>query len=367
MIAATRKHAADPDAASVRTWFHLVQQAQHLHILASPHLQHARLHQATQGLELFGQVPLRQGGGGLVQGIDLALDQRKVVDRIEDHILPVVAAWMPGNHLPAAADHDLIDIAAHPDILMAVCNRDRVIIGVVPHERLRIDLTAHLITCLERRRLQRPHRGQIALQSRTDRLLVAAKDVALPPATLGFQVGIEGVPARKERDRHHVVPAGVTNHPLNIAFVVPLAGAPIAVPKQVMGLKAAEQRRADARAVRLDLRDQAAVIVIQYRLRNTAEEGEGMDMAVHPSFRRRRWIGPHEIGIAVRQVHNKEVGLLLNTADNDDGFTEIRLRMSRRMRQWHKHLLASPLSLSHVILDDRIAAGEPVLGPKPLE
>ena len=97
-----------------------------------------------------------------------------------------------------------------------------------------------------------------------------------------------------------MVAAGVANHPLDIAFVVPPPRPPIAVPKQVMRLQAAEQRGADARAVRLDLRDQAAVVVVKHRLRNPAEEGEGMDMPVHPRFRGRRRIGPHEIGIAVR-------------------------------------------------------------------
>src|SRR5690606_33269868 len=136
-------------------------------------------------------------------------------------------------------------------------------------------------------------------------------------------------------------------------------------PKQVMRLQAAEQRGTDARAVRLDLRDQAAVVVVKHRLRHPAEEGEGMDMPVHPRFRRRRRIGPHETGIAVRQVHDEEMRLLLNTGDADDGLAKTRLRISRRMGQWHEHLLAPPLSLAHVILDDRVAAGETMLGPKP--
>jgi len=42
---------------------------------------------------------------GMVDGIDLLLDQRKVVDRIEDHVLAVVAARMPCDGLTAAADH----------------------------------------------------------------------------------------------------------------------------------------------------------------------------------------------------------------------------------------------------------------------
>ena len=66
-----------------------LEQTQDLHILAAPHLEHARLHQAAQSLELFGQLPFRQRRS-LVQRIDLALDQRKVMDRVEDHILALI-------------------------------------------------------------------------------------------------------------------------------------------------------------------------------------------------------------------------------------------------------------------------------------
>ena len=115
-----------------------LEQPQHLHILASPHLQHPRLHQPAQGRELGRQVPCRQGRC-LVQGVDLPLDQRKVVDRIEDHVLAVVAAWMARDDLAAAADHDRVDIAADPHLTVAISDRDRVVVGLVAHQRLRAD------------------------------------------------------------------------------------------------------------------------------------------------------------------------------------------------------------------------------------
>ena len=40
---------------------------------------------------------------------------------------------------------------------------------------------------------------------------------------------------------------------------------------------------------------------------------------------------------------------------------EIRLRMSRRMRQRHEHLAAPPLALAHVILDDRVFVEDTLL------
>jgi len=168
------------------------------------------------------------------------------------------------------ADHDLIDIAADPDLLMAIGDRDRVIVGVIAHERLRADPAARLVAGVERGGRQRAHRGQIALKPLTDRLLVTTKPAREARAALLFKVGVEIVPAGKMGDRHHVVTAGVANHPFYGALVVPLPGSTIAIPKQVMRLQAAKQCGADARAVRLDLRDQAAVVVVEHRLRHAS-------------------------------------------------------------------------------------------------
>ena len=46
---------------------------------------------------------------GLIQGTDLVLQQRQVVDRIEDHIFPVVGTGVSGNDPGAATDNHLVD------------------------------------------------------------------------------------------------------------------------------------------------------------------------------------------------------------------------------------------------------------------
>src|SRR5690606_19505940 len=58
---------------------------------------------------------------------------------------------------------------------------------------------------------------------------------------------------------------------------------------------------------------------------------------------------------------------LLDTANLDHRLAEVGLRMARGMRQRHEHFLAPPFSLPDVILDDRVAAGEPALVTKPVE
>ena len=94
----------------------------------------------------------------LVQRVDLLLDQRQVVHRIEDHVLAVVAPGMAGDDLAAAADHHLVDVAADPDVAVAVGDRHRVVVGLVAHQRLRADPPGGLVAGVEGRGRQVRHR-----------------------------------------------------------------------------------------------------------------------------------------------------------------------------------------------------------------
>ena len=134
-----------------------------------------------------------------------------------------------------------------------------------------------------------------------------------------------------------------------------------------MGQKAAEQRCPLACAVRQDLRHKAAVVVIDDRPRYGPEERERMDVAIDPGFGHRRRIGPHIAPVAMRQIEHKEARLLLHAANHDRRLTEVRLRMAGRMRQRHEHLLAALITLAHIILDDRVAAGEPAFVAQAVE
>ena len=106
-----------------------------LNVFAASGLDHPCLHQAAQGGERGWQVPFGQGCG-LIQGIDLLLNKRKIVNGIEDHVLTVVAARVLGDDLAATADHDYVDIAADPDLTVAESDGDRVVVGFVTHQRL---------------------------------------------------------------------------------------------------------------------------------------------------------------------------------------------------------------------------------------
>jgi hypothetical protein len=90
-------------------------------------------------------------------------------------------------------------------------------------------------------------------------------------------------------------------------------------------------------------------------------------MAVAKGFRRLRVIGLHENRVALRQVHDEEADLLLGAAEDDRRLAEVRLGVSRQVRQRHEHLLAHLPPGSHVVAHGRITAVEPALVAKPLE
>ncbi len=167
---------------------------------------------------------------------------------------------------------------------MAVSDRHRVVVGLVAHQRLRRDAPGRLIAGIKRCRRERAHRGEVALQSLADRFAFAAQDIELAPLALLLQPEVERVPGREFRHRHHEVATTIAHQAFDIAFVVTLARAAIPIPDQVMRQETAEQRSTLAGAVWQDLRHQTAVVVIDDRLRNRLEEGEGVDVTVNPGF-----------------------------------------------------------------------------------
>ena len=89
-----------------------------------------------------------------------------------------------------------------------------------------------------------------------------------------------------------------------------------------------------------------------------------MNMAINPGLGNRRRIGPNKAGIAVRQIQRKEMRILLNSADHNQGLAKIRLGMARSMRQRYKHLTTASSMFPDIILDRRLTAAKLVLIPQ---
>ena len=94
-------------------------QTKHLHILAAAVLLEPGFEQTPQLREALRQLPAGQRRG-LIQRPGLLFQQSQIVQRIEDHRLAFIAAFVPGDHFAATRDHHLMHVALHPYLAMSV-------------------------------------------------------------------------------------------------------------------------------------------------------------------------------------------------------------------------------------------------------
>ena len=180
-------------------------------------------------------------------------------------------------------------------------------------------------------------------------------------------MGVQRREAVEQRDRHQEVAPRVADQSLDLALVVALARPAEPVLEQVVRSQLAEHLRALPHPVAQDARDRDLGVVVEDRPRHAAEEGEGLHVPVAERLLGLGRIGRHEAGIRMRQVEREEVDLALHPADDADRLAEVGLRMPRRMRQRHEHLLRPLPPAGDILLHDRDAAREAVLVPQPLE
>lgn len=107
-----------------------------------------------------------------------------------------------------------------------------------------------------------------------------------------------------------------------------------------MRLQAGKQSTALAHPVAEDLGDCQSGVVVRNRERHAAEEAECRKVVVAERFGRLGVLCLNEDRVASRKVHHEEPDLLLGTAQNHHGLTEIGLRVASRMQSWNKHFAA---------------------------
>ena len=161
---------------------------------------------------------------------------------------------------------------------------------------------------------------------------------------------VEIIKAGKLRLGHHEVAPGVSHHPLDFAFVIPLAGTAKAILKQIMRHQFREYTGPFACPIPENAGNCDPRIVIKDRHRHTAEERERRDMRITECFRRLSRIRLQKTCIRMWQVHHQKVDLLFDTANHGECLAKIRLSMARRMRQWHEHLPLTLLGREDIVL-----------------
>ncbi len=119
-----------------------LQQPQELNIFALAGLAQACLQEPVELLEGLRQLPAPQGGG-LIQRPHFLLEQRQIMQRIEDEVLALIGAPMAGDHLGSAADDHFMDVATHQHLAMTIGDRHRVVVAAVAHQGERAHACAH--------------------------------------------------------------------------------------------------------------------------------------------------------------------------------------------------------------------------------
>jgi hypothetical protein len=108
-------------------------------------------------------------------------------------------------------------------------------------------------------------------------------------------------------------------------------------------------------------------IIVQDRARHLAEERECGVVPVTERFGGLRRIGLHKTGVAVRQVHCKEVDFALDPGDLRQRLAKIHLSMAGIVPKRHEYFAMPQTARQHVVLNNGDLARVAVLVAKPLE
>ena len=97
--------------------------------------------------------------------------------RVKDHVFAIPTPGVAGDDITATANDHLTDIAAKPDIAVPVGDRNRIIVGFVAHQGLRVHLAGGLIAGVKRARGQIHHSVKIASEALPDAIAMPAQDI----------------------------------------------------------------------------------------------------------------------------------------------------------------------------------------------
>ena len=129
-----------------------------------------------------------------------------------------------------------------------------------------------------------------------------------------------------------------------------------------MRLQLGEGARPLALAITEDAGHRQLGVVVEDRARHAAQEGERRVVAVEEGLEPLGRVGLDEAGVRVRQVEAEEVDLLPDAPDHRERLAEVDLGVAGRVGERDEHLPHPLPPLADVVLHDRVAAGEAVLG-----
>ena len=250
------------------------------------------------------QIPVFQRLG-VVKAAGLALQQRQIMDRIEEGPFAVPTARMLGDQSILEHQPHLGDRRDHRDLAMRVRHRDRVVVVVEPHQRLRIGRSLFDAT-----------RFESLLRRRQERLTILAQKLLLRgrlPACARFSIGHVASPhllvQRFEGpdlgQRKQKVAAGKPDQPFDMPLLVRRPHQTEMLLEQVVTLQPQELLRQLPLAALQDFDHRDGRVVVADSPRHAVEELKRQPMPLQEGLAAFARKHSHEDRPRVRQRHHE--------------------------------------------------------------
>ena len=165
----------------------------------------------------------------------------------------------------AAADHDLVDVAAHQHLAVAIGGRHRVVVAVA-HECQRGDPRGRWSQASKAAAGRAARRGKSRSAARRCVCVMTAHPGQPLDRQHCLEMRVELREAGDTRDRHQEVASRIADQPLDLALVVALAGPAEAVEEQVVRLQLGEGARPLSRAITQDAGHCQLGVVVENRV-----------------------------------------------------------------------------------------------------
>ena len=207
------------------------------------------------------------------------------MQRIEHEVLALIRAGMTRNHLGAAGNDNLMDIAFDQNLSVPEGRRHQVVVAAIANQRQRVDTAWPFLAGVVWSWQRLLERSKIPFQPLTDRAVMATQPVRRALPALVQKMRVQRLEVGEHRNRHKEVAPCVADEPFHLAFVVTLARPPKPIREQVMRLQLVEHAGALTTAIPQDAGDRDLAIVVEDRLRHAAEELERFDVPIAELFR----------------------------------------------------------------------------------
>jgi len=261
----------------------------------------------------------------MVKGCRALLQQRQIVERVDNVLFALVAARMRGEDALVVENFDHKRVRFEREVAGRLVDGDGIAIGFKDDLAIRRERGDPLDTAGQVVGGHGAEQGLLVAPGHPNgrRLAIHAAGVVLVAAL--EQLGIQVVKGLDLAEGHHEITAGKANAMLHAAFLVPLADRAKETVKQIMAAEDHKGILLGTAVARQDFFDRRGQIVVAEAVGHALEVVKGVDMAVEKGFLFLGGIGADEELARIAQAHDKDLDGLLDALHDHSGLAPIDL------------------------------------------